>query len=262
LPTLGVLSAVTFLCVAVLAVVVKGVKERARHLTFVDAGAGVSMGAAHRYRSFFSHRARSLSVEARHATALVHSDGVDPLESDERWRHERDRHRLVGIELRPWQTHVVREDGVASLGGGIALIRGAADEVTVVNRTGRALLGLMLHRPGKTAGWLARLEHGGRARHGDLESFAVRRVNYFSGLKMSSLDLASTEEFLDERISGLGAAWSALAERFGYAADVFPEDVPVLLAQLEGGEGSVDDEGMPVEHDRTLVRIVGYGGEP
>ncbi|MBM4374899.1 MAG: hypothetical protein FJ095_07425 [Deltaproteobacteria bacterium] len=262
LSTLGVLSATTFGGVAILAVAVKGVKERARHLTFVDAGAGMSMGAAHRYRGFFSHRARSLSVEARHAAGLVRSDGVDPFDSDERWRLERDRHRLVGIELRPWQTHVVREDGVASLGAGIALVRGSDDEVTVVNRSGRALLGLMLHRPGKTPGWLARLEHGARARHGDLEAFSVRRAHFFGGLKVSSLDLLVNEETLDTRLPGLGAAWRALADRFGDAADVFPEDVPVLLAQLDGGEGITEDLGMRVEHDRTLVRVVGYGGEP
>jgi hypothetical protein len=38
--------------------------------------------------------------------------------------------------------------------------------------------------------------------------------------------------------------------------------VPVLLAQVEGGEGRTSDTGLRLDSDRVLVRVVGFGGKP
>jgi hypothetical protein len=38
--------------------------------------------------------------------------------------------------------------------------------------------------------------------------------------------------------------------------------VPVLIGQLDGGEGRVSDSGLRLDSDRLLVRVVGYGGRP
>jgi hypothetical protein len=40
------------------------------------------------------------------------------------------------------------------------------------------------------------------------------------------------------------------------------DDVPVLIAELEGGEGRTHDSGLTVDVDRVLVRVVGWGGVP
>jgi hypothetical protein len=61
---------------------------------------------------------------------------------------------------------------------------------------------------------------------------------------------------------GLGEAWAAMEEAAGDAVDWFPEGVPVLLAQIDGGEGRASDSGLRIESDRLLVRIVGFGGKP
>jgi hypothetical protein len=42
--------------------------------------------------------------------------------------------------------------------------------------------------------------------------------------------------------------------------DWWPEDVPVLIAELDGGESKLRDSGLRVEQDRVLLRVVGYGG--
>ncbi len=41
-----------------------------------------------------------------------------------------------------------------------------------------------------------------------------------------------------------------------------PDDVPVLIGELEGGEGRTTDSGRRLDVDRVLVRVVGYGGVP
>jgi hypothetical protein len=38
--------------------------------------------------------------------------------------------------------------------------------------------------------------------------------------------------------------------------------VPVLLAQMDGGQGKTSDSGLRLESDRLLVRVVGWGGAP
>jgi len=44
--------------------------------------------------------------------------------------------------------------------------------------------------------------------------------------------------------------------------DFWPEDVPVLVGQMDGGEGKLTDSGFPLEADRALLRVVGVGGVP
>jgi hypothetical protein len=44
--------------------------------------------------------------------------------------------------------------------------------------------------------------------------------------------------------------------------EYWPADVPVLAAQLDGGEGKQADSGFPLEVDRALLRVVGTGGLP
>ncbi len=57
-------------------------------------------------------------------------------------------------------------------------------------------------------------------------------------------------------------AWEALAGYAGNEADWWPNGVPVLIGQLEGGEGKPTDTGLDVDIDRVLVRVVGVGGVP
>jgi hypothetical protein len=38
--------------------------------------------------------------------------------------------------------------------------------------------------------------------------------------------------------------------------------VPVLIAAIDGGEGQLSDSGLKTDYDRLLLRVVGTGGTP
>jgi hypothetical protein len=57
-------------------------------------------------------------------------------------------------------------------------------------------------------------------------------------------------------------AWSALGSAAGQSVDWWPDDVPVVLGEIVGGEGVTSDTGLRVESDRLFFRVVGEGGAP
>jgi hypothetical protein len=81
----------------------------------------------------------------------------------------------------------------------------------------------------------------------------------YSGLHPLSAHLLGPT--VDAQAEGLGAALAAI-EAQANEADWWPDDVPVLLAQLDGGEGKLQDSGFEVDRDRVIVRVVGWGGVP
>jgi hypothetical protein len=82
-------------------------------------------------------------------------------------------------------------------------------------------------------------------------------------LDMHPLAAPQLSPVIEADAPGLGAAWWAIEESAGRGSvNWFPADVPVLLGQLDGGEGKSRDAGISIERDRLLVRIVGYGGRP
>ena len=60
---------------------------------------------------------------------------------------------------------------------------------------------------------------------------------------------------------GAPVAWKALDDSVP-SLDWWPDDVPVVLAQLDGGEGKTSDSGLKLESDRVLIRVLGWGGAP
>jgi hypothetical protein len=54
--------------------------------------------------------------------------------------------------------------------------------------------------------------------------------------------------------------WGAIEAQAGTEVDWWPDEVPVLIAQLAGGEGVTRDSGFEVTQDRVLVRVIGWGG--
>jgi len=76
---------------------------------------------------------------------------------------------------------------------------------------------------------------------------------------LNAFQLADSKLFNDAS-PGLGDAWKAIDSATGRTAvDWFPRGVPVVLAQIEGGEGTASDSGFRVDKDRLLVRVVGWG---
>ena len=90
-------------------------------------------------------------------------------------------------------------------------------------------------------------------------STALPKIGAYGTVRPMASALLAPE--LDRHVEGLGAAWKAI-EQAAPDVDFWVEDVPVLIAALDGGEGKLEDSGFAVEVDRVLVRVVGWGGVP
>ncbi|MGK4001863.1 hypothetical protein WMF31_04525 [Sorangium sp. So ce1036] len=273
---LPVLAAVMFAVIVGVGVLAKGVGGRARHLTLIEAGAGMSKGSARRFRAFYVSSAEDLTVRTTDASGVISTAVLAELSARrDRLVVDRDGARLTEVAALPWQTVIVREDGVAPLGDGIAIVAEPGGDTVVSNRSGRDLRGGILWLPAGEARYFARIRDGERvsSRAGagggvDLRARVEgqawlshvgfgRRVG---GIDVHDLGGSLLVPLLEPDAPGLGGAWWAIEEAAGDAIDWFPSGVPVLLGQLDGGEGRTSDSGLRLESDRVLVRIVGYGG--
>jgi hypothetical protein len=257
-------SALTFASVVTIGVIAKGCSGRARHLTVVEAGAGMTRGSARRWRGFFVPTQRTMTVQTAGATSVLGSElmnhGDDTRDG---MLLDRDGLKLVELSLLPWETMVVREDGYVDLGLGIAIVKQSAAETLVVNRTGRRLRGLLLQDASGTGLFLADLEDGASASSTNFDPITfVTHGSTPGGLHLGEFDAYAVGHKLNQTSSGLGDAWTAVLSTVTQQKDWFPVGVPVLLAQIEGGEGKTSDSGLTLDSDRLLVRVVGYGGAP
>jgi hypothetical protein len=246
--------------VVALGVLAKGITGHARRLTLVEAGAGMERAAATRFRGLYASSSRDITVMPTSRTSLLEvSAGEDYVERT--LVVDRDGARLERLRTRPWATVVVREDGFASLAGGISLVRDANGDVVVKNRAARDLLGAILKAPGRAAVAFGRIADGATVseKGGTPTALAAVMPAGPNGAHALSALLLAPE--LDRHVEGLGAAWKALEEG-APDVDFWVDDVPVLMAQLEGGEGKTHDSGWTVDVDRVLVRVVGWGGVP
>jgi len=167
----------------------------------------------------------------------------------------------------PWETVVLREDGFVPLGAGVSIVKDVDGVVVVANRTARDLRGVVLVTPAAASGarntyFFDRVRDGARVKASEgkqITSFTPWSSGT-GGLQHS--DLSPLRADLDGQSRGLFTAWVAMAGSFGNEVDWFPEDVPVVLAQIDGGEGQLSDSGLALDRDRLLLRVVGWGGLP
>jgi hypothetical protein len=218
----------------------------------------MSRAAATRFRGFYASSVDRLTVRASERASVLDVGG----DSDEtpRWMIvDRDGARLERFRAKPWQTVVVRDDGFISLGGGVSLLQGAGGEVEIKNRSARDLVAAVLKVPGKDAVVFARIRDGElvSSRAGAPLPSAIGKA--VVGRSRHTLDAGHFSAELDKHATGIGAAWQAL-EALCDDTDWWPEDVPVLIAQVDGGEGKMVDSGLRVDVDRVLLRVVGWGG--
>jgi len=173
---------------------------------------------------------------------------------------DRDGLRLDPLREKPWQVQVVREDGFVNLGAGVSLVQAPDGELMIKNRCARDLLGVIIKAPGQELSYFPKLSDG--------QSVSLRQGRLVGPLPGSSpfgthaLSVATFLDQLEERAKGAGAAWGALESLTGSDVDWWPDDVPVLIAELDGGEGRSQDSGLRLDVDRVLIRVVGYGGVP
>ena len=271
---LPIYAAATFAIIVALGLFAKGITGRSRHLTLVEAGGGMTKGSAQRWRGFFSSRAKELTVHTTDGSSVVSTaSGSDPINDEDHLLVDRDGARLVDVAALPWQTVVIREHGFASLGEGIALVRDGSAGVSIVNRSGRNLRGLLLRLPDGSNFYAAKLADGDKIASSAMMPISgnaswttwearTASTTHAGSIELHTLAANTLRPGMEGDAPGLGEAWTAIEEAAGYTVDWFPDGVPVLLGQLDGGEGRAFDSGLRVESDRLLVRVVGFGGAP
>jgi hypothetical protein len=273
---LPIFAAVTFALVVAVGVFAKGVSGRARHLTLVEAGAGMPRGAARRFRGFFAAHERELTVRTSDGSSVVATANLsEPVERKDHLLVDRDGARLVEVAALPWQTVVVQEDGFASLGEGIAVVADGDGGLAVINRSGRDLRAVILRLADGTMFYAPRLRDGERLTPGGAAAMTSTpagsawqaRVNTSyapptGGIVTHRLFASELSLVIDQDAPGLSEAWTAIESASSEVVDWFPDGAPVVLAQIDGGEGRGSDSGMRLESDRVLVRVVGRGGKP
>jgi len=255
---LPALSALALALVVALGALGRGVSGRARRLTLVEAGAGMTRAAATRFRGLYASSARERTVQAS-ARGNVLDVAGDAETTGRRLVVDRDGARLSNLRGRPWEVVVVQEDGFINLAGGVSLLRAADGNVSVKNRLGRDLVGAVLMPGGSRYGrFFIRIKDGEEVSEAAGQQLGITRAT----LGRSALDLSTVKDRLESCSKGLSSAWDAIESATTRNIDFWPADVPVLLGQLDGGEGKLTDSGFPLEADRTLLRVVGVGGVP
>jgi hypothetical protein len=261
--TLSILSAGMFFVIVLLGIAARGIRGQSRHLTLIEAGGGMSRGTIRRFRGFFSSGTKDLSVSATDSNGVI--SVVEDADSVPKLVVERTGIRLEQIATKPWQTVMVKEDSFTNIGQGVSLIR-APNDVRVVNHTGKNLRGVLVHVPKVGMFYHQTIKDGASVMGTKGEpTCSIRRMGYRHTHRSSALDVECFESDVNKASPGLSDAWSAFAnEVSGNRSTVtwWPADVPVVLAQIDGGEGQTTDNGLPIKKDRTLLRVLGYGGQP
>lgn len=260
---LPIWSGVTMGAIVVLGAVAKGVSGRARHLTVIEAAAGMTRGSVTRFRGFYTSAAEQLLVRASDRQNVLDVAGDDAAETSRELVVDRDGARLEKFQAKPWQTVVVREDGFTSLGGGVSLVvRGGDLEIT--NRMARDLRGVLVWNPKTEVTYFPRIKDGERvlASAGKKLPKKIGRRRFVGTMNLRDLDAHEFAPTVEADVKGAGEAWRALDELVDDNVNWWPDDAPALIGQLEGGEGKTSDSGLSLDFDRVLVRVVGEGGVP
>lgn len=261
LTRLPIIAGVTLSLIVLVGVLGRGTKGRARRLALVEAGAGMGKAAATRFRGLYSSSAADLTVQPTARSSLL--DVMTEEEHVERTLLvDRDGTRLARLRSRPWETLVVREDGFANLAGGVSILTGSGGVTTVRNRTARDLVGVILKPARAPAVSFARIKDGQAVSSSDGTPLSTGVGGPGASPFVRPLLASLFGAELDRHVENVGAAWQGLEAYAGTEVDWWPPDVPVLIAQIDGGEGKLTDSGLEVEIDRVLLRVVGYGGVP
>lgn len=252
-------AAITLLSIVVIGLLGKGIRGRVQRLTLIESGAGMDRAAATRFRGFYASSSREITVQPTSRASLIEVATGDDF-VDRTLVIDRDGPRLERLRTKPWATVVVREDGFANLAGGVSIVREADGTAAIRNRTARALVAAILKLPGKSALGFGRIRDGQlvHERDGEQLSSAIASSTSFGPVHQLGAHLFGSD--VDEHAEGLGEMWGAIEAQAGSEVDWWPDEIPVLIAQLDGGEGITRDSGFDVTQDRVLVRVVGWGG--
>jgi hypothetical protein len=261
-----VASAACFGAVVLVGLAGKGWSGRARHLTLVETGAGMSRGTAHRFRGLFASQTRAMRVRGSDPASVLEVLASDSHEREPVLRLDKDGASLEDLTSLPWQTIVVSEDGFADVGAGLSVRSKPDGSVVVTNHTGRKLKDLVVWAPQTDASWFASLDDGASlvSTAGRTLFVPAARSTLSAGTRaVHPLDASKFQAVLGGTpAEDMTSAWTALTAAAGTSVDFWPDDVPVVIGEIVGGEGAHADAGLRVESDRLMFRVVGEGGAP
>jgi hypothetical protein len=258
-----VYAGISFSFIVMLGIGAKGWTGKARHLTLIESGAGMSKASARRFRGFYTSQSKNINVRASDSGSVLDIASETTNGSHRALMVDRDGLRMDGLATMPWETVVVREDGFASLGGGLSITQ-EGNDVVLTNRTARDLRAVLIVLPtarsSRKSMFIGRLKDGEskRASEGkELSGFTPWSTSVWG---LTSYEFAEARDSLDGESKGLFDAWAAMGETSGRQVQWWPEDVPIVMAQMDGGEGGLADSGLRLDRDRVLLRVFGYGG--
>ncbi len=263
-----IFSAAAFGAIVLVGLGIKGWRGRTRHLAFVETGSGSTRAAITRFRGFYTSETRALSIGASDRTSVLDVLSSDSIMDDKALvRVDRDGFSLENITSLPWQTLVVRENGFVDLKGGVTITSTAAPGAGVAatttevkNDTGGALLGVLVYVPGDGVRWLESIKNGDKVSPSTgklVQSGLARRTASAGSMTIHPFDPATIASMLSQKDGEhLTKTWSPITTVAGDAIDWWPDDQVVVLAEVEGGEHAKTDNGLSVESDRMLLRVV------
>ena len=240
----------------------KGFRGRARHLSVVEAGAGVTRGSIRRFRGFFASETRSLAVPATDRTCVLDTANADSTHQDAVLRLDRNGATLENLTSLPWQTVIVREDGFIDFKGGISVIPTPDGSADVVNHSGLTLKDVLVWMPSEGLTYFPEVKEGSKVHAVDGKnvlkpsarrpSTGPRPVHPLQASDLRFSGLRNTDKF--------EKSWIAVEAAAGDAVDWLPDDVPIVMGEMTGGPRAGNDSGLSLEDDRVLFRVIGRGG--
>lgn len=256
------LAAGTFGLIVLVGLTAKGFHGRARHLSLVETGAGTTRATGLSYRGFFASRAEQLTLRAHGPGAMLARLEVGE-SSPDHYRLDREGLALEKMAALPWQTVVVQESGfLYDLPGSISVRRQADGELHVKNGTTHALNDVVLGM-GSHATYFKSIAPGAAVKETDGQrlgpsyretaTYATPVVHRLQGYLLRNVVPGPDGE-------RLAATWE-LAETAAAGSDFWPDENPVLIAELDAPDRAKDDSGLVLESERVLVRVVGEGGD-
>jgi hypothetical protein len=263
-----IFSAAAFGAIVLVGLGIKGWRGRTRHLAFAETGSGSTRASITRFRGFYTSETRALSIAASDRTSVLDVLSSDSIMDDKALvRVDRDGFSLENITSLPWQTLVVRENGFIDLKGGVTISSTAAagaglaaTSTDVKNDTGATLLGVLVYVPGDGVRWLESIKNGDKISAGTgklVQSGLARRATSAGAMTIHPFDPAIISTMLSQKDGEqLTKTWSPITTVAGDAIDWWPDDQIVVLAEVEGGEHVKSDNGLSVESDRMLLRVV------
>jgi hypothetical protein len=256
------LAAGTFALLVLVGLAAKGFRGRARHVMFVETGAGMSRAAGIAYRGFFSSRAEQLSIRSIGPGAMMartERSGQNP----DRYLVDRDGIVLQNLAALPWQTIVVRENGfLYDMKGSVDVRRLPDGHLKVKNGLALPLRDVVIgdgshatYFPAIAAG-ASVTDTAGRALPG----------RYRDTTSYGSPTHRLTSYLLRDVVGGpdglrIAATWE-MAEGLAQGSDFWPDDLPVLIAEVVSKGNGASESGLSLESERVLLRVVGEGGTP